>query len=153
MAVGAQDATRGHRPYRVTADGPAQGGFPSARVCPRVPGRQVRSESKILTGREGNQTENSAFSLHIYNIQVLTHYSKSGFSPWALRDGENSLGINAFSRILKSVRTGQVMLRPSGHKPERVLCPEQRLEGERESARAHERASSQDRREGGGTVG
>lgn len=150
-AVGAQDATRGHRPCRVTADGPAQGGFPSARVCPRVPGRQVRSESKILTGREGNQTENSAFSLHIYNIQVLTHYSKSGFSPWALRDGENSLGINAFSRILKSVRTGQVMLCPSGHKPERVLCPEQR--DWRESARAHERERSQDRREGGGDGG
>lgn len=149
MAVGAQDATRGHRPCRVTADGPAQGGFPSARVCPRVPGRQVRSESKILTGREGNQTENSAFSLHIYNIQVLTHYSKSGFSPWALRDGENSLGINAFSRILKSVRTGQVMLRPSGTNLS-GYCARSRDWRERERARtrASEQPGSQRRRRG-----
>lgn len=107
----------------------------------------MRSESKSLNGREGNQTENSAFSLHIYNIQILTHYSSSGFSPWALRDGENSLGINAFLRILKSVRTGQVMLCPSGHKPKRYCA-------RRQTERQKERVSSQENRgEGGGDGG
>lgn len=104
----------------------------------------MRSESTILNGREGNQTENSAFSLHIYNIQILTHYSSSAFSPGALRDGENSFGINAFFRILKSVRTGQVMLCPSGHKPERVLCPETDRKTEREG----EQPGEQRRRQG-----
>ena len=136
-AVGAQDATRGHRPCRVTES----------------PGRQVRSESKSLNGREGNQTENSAFSLHIYNIQILTHYSSSGFSPWALRDGENSLGINAFLRILKSVRTGQVMLCPSGHKPKRVLCPETDRKTERESEQPGEQRRRRRGRWGEGAGG
>lgn len=70
-AVGAQDATRRHRPCRVTAGRVRPRGLPSALLCPRVPGGQVRSESKILHGREGNQTENSDFSLHIYNIQLF----------------------------------------------------------------------------------
>lgn len=56
MAVGAQDATRGHRPCRVTADGPAQGGFPSARECPRVPGRQViREQDSYREGGKSNR--------------------------------------------------------------------------------------------------
>lgn len=82
-----------------------------------------------MGGREIKQKIRTFLYIHII-YRYLTRYSISGFSPWVLRDGENSLGINASSQILKCGRMGQVMLCSWRQKPERVLCPE--MERERE---------------------